>query len=494
MTTLIAIFITSLFFSLVLTPPVTRLNRRLGLMDEPSERRTHAGSIPRGGGIAIFISFFLPFLAATFFTTPMPDWLALDRRMLGLLAGALAAFGMGLWDDAKGVRPGVKFLVQTAIGCMSFAWGLRIASLYVPLIGGVDLGWLALPATVLWFLLVMNGINLIDGLDGLAAGVTLFAALVLLVMCVLTQRYLEAMGFAALAGSCLGFLRYNFNPASVFMGDCGSYFLGYMLAALSLAGSIKSQAAAALLIPLVALGVPLMEVVWAAVRRFVQGRSIFQPDTGHFHHRLLRMGFTHRRAVLALYGVSVCMGLLAIVMVHSRDERAALILLLLGLGIFFGLRKLGYLEYLALDKFYGWIRDVTDEMGISRERRSFLNIQMEISRAETAEDAWQGICEALERLKFDAAELAPKGGCGGTGEAFKEKCTWSRPGVGDPGTLPEESLLKLTLPLFDEKNVNLGTLRLVKDVAGDPVSHYTLRRVEHLRRTITRTMQRLSEN
>ena len=494
MTTLLSIFISAMLFSLLLTPLFVRAAKRFGLMDKPSERKMHVDDIPRGGGMAIFASFFLPFALLLLFPAPIFDFLKLNREMVALVAGAAMAFGMGLWDDFKGLPPPAKLAIQVVAGLIAFAGGLRIVNLYVPMVGGIDLGILALPATVLWFLLVMNGINLIDGLDGLAAGVSLFVSIVLLAMCVMTGRHLEAMGFAALGGACLGFLRYNFNPATVFMGDCGSYFLGYMLAGLSLMGSIKSQATAALLIPIVALGVPIMDVLWAPVRRFVQGRDIFQADTGHFHHRLVRMGFSHRRAVLVLYGVTVGLGLLAIGIVHARDDRAALILLLMGLGVFFGFRKLGYLEYLAADKVYGWVKDVTDEMGISQERRSFLSIQMEISQAATPEKAWEKICEGLERLKFDWAEMRIERPCAAPGDPFVQKCTWVRAGSEGAPEKNGTSLLKMELPLFDERRVNLGTLWLAKDVSLDPIGHYTLRRVEHLRRTVTGAIQRLLEN
>ena len=166
------------------------------------------------------------------------------------------------------------------------------------------LGWLSLPLTVFWFLLVLNALNLIDGLDGLASGITLFVALTLLIVWDSPSNLIVAMALAALAGASLGFLRYNFHPASIFLGDSGSYFLGYNLAALSILGSLKSEAAVAILIPIVALGVPVIDALWSPVRRFILGQRIFTPDRDHIHHRLLKLGYTHRRAVLLLYAIT----------------------------------------------------------------------------------------------------------------------------------------------------------------------------------------------
>ena len=190
---------------------------------------------------------------------------------------------------------------RSASRCISYAGGIQIGVVYLPGVGELALGWLSLPLTVFWFLLILNALNLIDGLDGLAAGITLFVALTLLIVWSSPSNLIVALALAALAGASLGFLRYNFHPASIFLGDSGSYFLGYNLAALSILGSLKSEAAVAILIPIIALGVPVIDALWSPVRRFILGQRIFTPDRDHIHHRLLKLGYTHRRAVLMLY-------------------------------------------------------------------------------------------------------------------------------------------------------------------------------------------------
>ena len=169
--------------------------------------------------------------------------------------------------------------------------------------------------------------------------------------------------FAALAGSTLGFLRYNFNPTTIFMGDGGSYFLGYMMAGLSIMGSIKGQTTVALLIPIVAMGVPLFDAIVAPIRRFVRGRPMFQPDKGHLHHQLLRLGLNHRNTVLILYGATVLFGLVALGTVFIRDLRAAVILAVLAVGVFWIFRRMGYLEYLAADKIDAFVKSRHSRVG-----------------------------------------------------------------------------------------------------------------------------------
>ncbi len=492
MTTIIFIFILSFAFSLILTPQVKNIAFRFKLVDLPSERKVHSQPIPRIGGIALFLSFFLPFASVLVYSTQTLDLLKPDAQTIHLIVGASLAFGLGLTDDLRSLGPKSKFAIQIISALIAYMGGIRISVIYLPMIQDWYLGMLSLPVTVLWFVLVINSINLIDGLDGLAAGVTLFASLVLLLLCVTSGKLLVAMGLAALGGSTLGFLRYNFNPASIFMGDSGSYFLGYMLAALSIMGSIKSQATVAMLIPVIALGVPLIDTIWATLRRFILGQRLFHPDKGHFHHRLLKYGFTHRKAVLCLYGVTILLGMASVFLVNARDDRAALILLLLGAVVFIGIRKLGYLEYVAMDKIYGWFKDVTDEVGITHERRSFLNFQVEISQSWDVKELWSNICRALDKLGFDMAEMHLENMIELRDEKMQEKLIWHREGSKDScEDICKEYLLKLELPLVDGDNKSYGMIWLVKDLSRNAITQYTLRRVEHLRRTIVSTLKKL---
>jgi len=404
MTTLLFLFLIALGFALILAPAAKWAGVRLGAVDIPMERKVHTTPIPRLGGVAVFLAFAATMGLTNLFVTDVSRLFTFDHRTAFGFYGALVVFGCGLWDDFRRLNPWVKLLFQIAGASLAFAGGISIGGIFLD--GhGIQFGILSYAVTVFWFLLFINAVNLIDGLDGLAGGVVFFTCLLMVILSVMAGNYLNAMYFAALGGAVLGFLRYNFNPASVFLGDGGSYFLGYAVAALSIVGSVKSQVGALMLIPLLALGVPVFDTIFAPLRRWVKGRGMFQPDRGHIHHRLLAMGLSSRKAVLILYGVTLALCLLAILIVNLRNEAVGLILIILGGGALILVRKTGYLEYLAFDKFYGWFKDMTDMAGLSRERRTFLAVQMEANKAHTLEEMLATIGDALEMLRFDRAEL-----------------------------------------------------------------------------------------
>jgi len=247
--------------------------------------------------------------------------------------------------------------------------------------------------------------------------------------------YLSAMEFAALCGALLGFLRYNFNPASIFMGDGGSYFIGYTIAALAILGSTKSQVGATLLIPLIALGVPIFDTILSPVRRLIRGRRMFHPDKGHIHHRLLNMGFSSRNAVLIIYSASAMLCVASIMVVEAHDTLAGLILGIVGAGTFIIVRKRGYMEYFAFEKLFGWLRDMSDVTGLSRERRSFLSLQEETSRSENIDELWGNVCKVLEKLRFDRGEIHIHGGNG-------EVCSTAFPPSTESGQQPRPERCK----------------------------------------------------
>ena len=459
----------------------------------PSERKVHLTPMPRAGGIAVYLSFYLAFIPMLFLNTRILDFLYTDTRLIYVVAGGSLIFGVGVIDDIRGVKARTKLLVQILAALVVYMGGVQISALNLPTSDFMRLGWLSLPATVLWVLLVVNAVNLIDGLDGLASGVTFFATMVLIVLCVLNERLEVAVMLTALAGATLGFLRYNFNPASIFLGDSGSYFLGYMLAVLSMLGSVKGQAAVAILIPMIALGIPLMDTIWSSIRRFVLGQRIFKPDKDHFHHRLLRKGYSHRHAVMILYGFTIFMGVVSLFMVHARDNRSALLLLLVGAVIIFGIRKLGYLEYLAVDKLLGWMNDITDDMGIKRDRRTFLACQIDIANSKDISEFWKKVVHTANLLKLDYIEvrLGPR-----TVYTQPEQSFVWRSDKGediDFSSVDLQRTMYLSLPL-EYRNYQFGTLVIAKNMSASyQFSAQILRRVEHLRRTVVSTIFTLSE-
>ena len=499
MTTILFTFISALLCALILTPLIRRFAKAAGLEDSPGARKIHKAAVPRIGGVALFLSFLFPFVLFFIFRPPSlaSDLVFSDSRTTGFLAGALIIFLVGLLDDLQGLTPLVKFAGQIITALVAYWWGFHIDAVSMPAVGGVSLGFFALPVTVFWFVLVMNAINLADGLDGLAAGICLFVSLAMLFVCSTSGRIVEALAFAALAGALLGFLRYNFYPASIFMGDSGSYFLGYSLAAFSVAGSIKGQVATAMLIPVIALGVPLIDTLWAPFRRFVFGQKIFQPDRDHFHHKLVKLGYTQRRAVLLIYFLTIILGIGAITLVHAQNETAGLLLFVLGVGAIFITRYLGIDKFFTLRRMLTWAQDLSDEVGISHDRRSFLHHQVKISNSADLDKLWQAVCLSLEELEFDHAVLRyiAQKEARGKGHVDRE-FAWCRNenDLSKGKNLDERCLLRIELPLHDESEgsfCNFGTLLLEKDMRNEIAEHYILKRIEHLRRTMVQTLLKI---
>jgi len=309
--------------TLLLTPLARALGLRYGIVAHPGGRSVHAGDVPRTGGIALFAGVSVA-LGVQVLGERYLGWggglLGAERSMLGVFASLVAIFVVGLIDDIYSLKPGPKFLGQTFAALIAVLAGLRIEFIGNPFGGGlVQLGLVGIPVTVLYFVAFANIINLVDGLDGLAAGVTAIAGTSLLVLAA-QGSFLEAAALAAaLVGACLGFLRYNFYPASIFMGDSGSNFLGFVLAAVSLLGVMKSVAAIALIVPLIIVGVPIFDTASAIVRRLRHGRPIQEPDRGHIHHRLLGRGFDQRQTVLIIYLWSAALAVGAYAVRYAPD-------------------------------------------------------------------------------------------------------------------------------------------------------------------------------
>jgi UDP-GlcNAc:undecaprenyl-phosphate GlcNAc-1-phosphate transferase len=282
------------------------------------------------------LGFFVPLaLFAVLKTHALQGLLERRNLVLGLMAGSAVVGAVGAVDDIRSLGPWAKLSTQAIAAIVAYAFGYRIEAVNIPLIGIIDMGVFALPVTVFWFLAITNAINLIDGLDGLAAGIAFFATASNLVIAYLNDSDVVVLLSAALAGSLLGFLRYNFNPATIFLGDSGSMFLGFALAATSIAGAMtKSSTAIAILAPIIALGVPIIDTLLAMVRRTLARQSIFAADKGHVHHKLLDLGLTHRRVVLALYSVSIALAVAATAIAFGRSWYIGLAMAAVGAVIF----------------------------------------------------------------------------------------------------------------------------------------------------------------
>lgn len=316
MRTFLVAFLMALGIAAILTAPVLHLSRRWRLFDPPDgDRKIHTNPMPRTGGISIAFGFAAPLVGLLFWGNNFALELRDDKaRIAAFFVGLLSILGLGVYDDIKGCGAWGKLLVQTAVAVLLWQVGLRFET--VNLFGQpFEFGLSSLPLTVLWVTGIINAMNLIDGLDGLAAGVAFFAAAALFVLAMQDGNNMLGLFAAALAGSVLGFLFYNFSPALIFMGDSGSMTIGYVFATAALWSACKRSTALALLLPILALGLPIADTALAFVRRAISGRSPFHSDRKHIHHRLLDMGLSQRQAVLVLYLVC-CVLTAAVIMIR----------------------------------------------------------------------------------------------------------------------------------------------------------------------------------
>ncbi len=352
----LVLFFLSLVLTLVLTPVMIRLANRNGFVDNPGARKVHDHPIPRLGGAAIFLTMGgLAVVALTLDARIRESFVSHHFFWLTFLVGSSVVFFLGLWDDAKGASVWLKFGVQTIAAFLVMFWGaVGVHKLTVPFYGPVQIGWLWIPLTAGWIVGVTNAFNLIDGLDGLAGGVAFISVSTIFIIALMVNgRSMVFVVSAALAGSLLGFLKYNFHPARIFLGDCGSMFLGYILAILSVEGSSKRTTVLALLIPMMIVGIPVMDTLYTMTRRLVRKMiqernfrpsamvAMFSADKAHVHHALMEMGYSHRRTVLILYGASIVFGLMALSAVIWQDDRVSLGLMLLGVVGFVSMKRFG---------------------------------------------------------------------------------------------------------------------------------------------------------
>ena len=336
--TIIAAFAVAAVLSYFFTPPVKNFAHKVGAIDVPKDaRRMHKKPIPRLGGLAIYGGFLCSILIFG----------QLDETMLCVLLGAAIIVALGIFDDVLALGAKLKFVVQIVAAAIPVCIGDLQIGLFTNLnplsdTPFVHLGILAVPATIIWIVGITNAVNLIDGLDGLAVGVSSIAAITMLAVALLTGNMPIAITMAALAGACIGFMPYNLNPAKIFMGDTGSTFLGYMLATVSIMGLFKFYAVISFAVPFLILGLPIFDTANAIIRRVAAGRSPMSPDRGHVHHKLIDMGFNQKQAVAILYAISATLGLTAVVLTSSGEVKAIVLLLavlaaiLVGAGIIYG--------------------------------------------------------------------------------------------------------------------------------------------------------------
>jgi len=464
----LAAFLLCLILSIVGTWCVRRMANARGWIHEPkSDRHIHTIAVPRLGGVAIYFSFTSVVIVAMVIARLLGIASPLNpKAMLGLLGPALIVFLLGLFDDVYSLNAYWKFTVETVAAIGLYAGGYGIHNLGL-VHGGQELNWVyGLPLTILWVLLITNAFNLIDGLDGLAAGSAVFTAIVVFAMSLIVPNPFVAFLTIALAGATLGFLRFNFHPATIFLGDSGSLFIGFMLAALALAGSQKAPTIVAVAIPIVSLGLPILDVALAVIRRFLAAKPLFDGDKAHIHHKLVKRGLSQRDAVLTLYGVTAGFGFLSLVLLQQR-RAIALVLAVTGIGIFLGVQQLRYQEFAEL---LSVLQRVTRRRQILANHVAIRQAAERLSECHELGSMCQILRDTLEPIGFDAVRFLKSGKNGFSSSMIQPMCympdgTWLLSWIANEIAEPA---WELKLELINGSPNRWGYLSLIRMSNQDP--------------------------
>jgi UDP-GlcNAc:undecaprenyl-phosphate GlcNAc-1-phosphate transferase len=401
MRTYLVAFTISLIASLIFTRVVRDLAHRYKLYDEPSGgRKIHTRPIPRLGGIAVAISILLPLLALGLWENKISRLLVADRPLLiSLAAGSGVMILVGIFDDLKGSRAIIKLLAQIAAASIVFSVGIRVEAISVPFFEPMRFGLLSLPVTIFWMVLVMNAINLIDGLDGLAGGVVVLAGSTLFIMSVIEDDPVAALLLVVIVGSTLGFLAYNVNPASIFLGDTGSLLLGFMLSLVSVHSTQKSYTLFSIVAAIIALGLPIFDLGLAVVRRFLSGQPLFRADQHHVHHLLLRKGLSQGQSVKLLIGAAVLLEGLAFLFIYADDAVSSLaILALVPLGVM-AVHFLGYGDVIRNARRNRLLGVVDEKLHVRAEALS--RFRQELVNPQSIDQVWAETQQLAEVLGLE---------------------------------------------------------------------------------------------
>ncbi|MGH9800395.1 MAG: glycosyltransferase family 4 protein [Blastocatellia bacterium] len=485
----VSLFTLSFIAALALTPLVRRKATDWGAIAVPDGesggRHIHAKPTPRLGGVAIYLAFVATLACVPLMTNMVGDIFRANLpKLLVVLIPATLVFLFGIYDDFHNVGAPEKLIVQTIATAMIFAGGFRVENISSPFGGHWHLPlWLSFVLTAIWVIGITNAFNLIDGIDGLAAGASVFALVSILVFSVAQGNPEISQLAVVLIGAVMGFLRFNFNPATIFLGDSGSLFLGFMAAALSLAGSQKGSTIVAIAIPLVTFGLPVTEAGLSLVRRFVSGQSLLAGDRGHIHHKLLQHGLTQRQTAILLYAVCAMFSLFGLMLINPKRNLAALIYFVLGVGIVFGVQRLRYAEFAELGS---QIRQ-----GVTQRRRSLaVNVRVrrasqDLSKVQTSSQLFAALKVMLETNEFDYAVLDLNVAQFSIGQSSASHTIWTWKRNADHSgedltgenlfadqTSPSQTLPRwmLSLPLTDEAGDALGLMTFHRKLTANALT------------------------
>ena len=488
----VVIYLVAFTLSVFLVPMVRSLALRVGAIDVPDGvRKIHTQAVPRMGGVAIFIAFIVPILGvyALGTTGALPSgvyqaFADQGKALAGLLVALLLVLLLGVYDDIHHVRPRTKVIVQI-LGALILCYvGIRIDSTANPFTSEklVFAEWLSWAVTVFWILAITNAINLIDGMDGLGPGVGLFVGGTLFGISLFFDVPLVSAVTVALVGAIIGFLIFNFHPAKIFMGDSGSLFVGFLLAAMATQGSMKRH----IMIPIVAMALPIMDTLMAIIRRWSRGLPMSVPDKLHLHHRLIGMGFSQREAVVVLYGISGILACSALVVAFSTNVLAFAVAILAIVAIFgVGVYLIGGREFISVPSLLAkaWRR---------RRRRGkawvrVYHVVAKIENAASIDALWEEVKQLLYDLDLDAAHIEAR-----QPDGARSELNWRRPNAGLDLSGGVDVLEGWTarLPLENDGPIR-GSIVLGKDTRRSPLPEAIAEMVEVLRNGLVAALERL---
>ncbi len=488
MNTYFALFLIAMFASLVITPLVRRLCQRFNLLDVPADdRRVHTIAVPRLGGLGIYLSVMIALS-----TVPLVDNLftqslhAYRTDFLMILIPATLVLCLGMYDDLHGANATLKFVVLGMVAALFFWLGGRIENVSIPFVGSIHLpSALSFVVTVLWLVGIANAFNLIDGMDGLASGAALFSSLVILVVSLAGESPLMIVFALVLCGALTGFLRYNFNPASIFLGDSGALFVGFTLAALSIVGTHKASTAVAVITPILAFGLPVVDTSVTLARRLISGKPIFKGDSEHIHHMLLARGWSQRHVVLVLYGVCASFGLLAMIFTKTSPPLMGFVLFVMVVAVVFAVGRLRYHEVDELRA--GVKRNVGERRIRVANNISVRRASLALSKASNLEELLHAISQMMEFGEFVYADLrlGQASNARQTERAFslagrhhsirnaalcdgRISWSWARDGIEADDVVGSSRFWSIRLPLGNEM-ADWGWINLYREISGPPL-------------------------
>jgi UDP-GlcNAc:undecaprenyl-phosphate GlcNAc-1-phosphate transferase len=479
--TYFALFSIATMASLVTTPLIRRLCQRYKLLDVPLDgRRVHRKAVPRLGGIALYVSCLAALSMLPFVDNLLTQTLStLKPEFMTLFGPATLVLLLGAYDDLRGTNAVVKFVGLGIIATVFYAMGGRVDALSIPLFGSVQLSPLvSFVVTVVWLVGIANAFNLIDGMDGLASGAALFSSLVILGVAISQERTLMIVVALVLCGALAGFLRYNFNPASIFLGDSGALFTGFLLAALSVLGMQKATTAVAIAVPILAFGFPMVDTAMTMARRLVSRKPVFKGDNEHIHHMLLARGWSQRRAALVLYGVCAVFGLAALMFPASGSKLTGFMLFVISVAVIIAV---GHLRYHEVEELRAGVkRTVAD-----RRLRVANNIRVRraalaLSKASDLDEMFEATRHLLDfgEFSFANAQVGQPG----------RRVFWSWSGT--HGEQRPRTEWSLRLPLVKD-GVEWGWVNLYRGCDNEPLLVDTNYLIDLFRREFTDAAARI---